>query len=105
MRVCGSGDKQEENVNYFEMFVSAAKYNTIRIVFALAAIWGWDIDQIDVVAAYLNSELGDEVYMEAPFGVLSEEEKIEKVCRLLRTIYGLEQAGRQWYKTLAAIFC
>jgi hypothetical protein len=60
---CGSGNKQEESVHYFETFASAAKHNMIRIVLALAEIWRWGIDQIEVVSAYLNSELKDEVYM------------------------------------------
>jgi hypothetical protein len=65
--------------------------------------WDWEIDQIDVVGAFLNGILEEEVYMEAPYGVLAKGDKT-KVCQLLRTLYGLKQAGNAWYKRMSAVF-
>jgi hypothetical protein len=54
---------------------------------------------VDVVSAYLNAELDETIYMQAPPGVLSPEDK-DKVCRLLKGLYGVKQAGRAWQKRL-----
>jgi hypothetical protein len=35
---------------------------TVRILFALAAKYDWEIEQMDVVTAFLNPLLQDEVY-------------------------------------------
>ena len=63
----------------------------------------WEIDQIDVMSAYLNADLEDEVYMEAPDSVLAEGE-YRKVCHLQKGLYGLKQAGRRWYDLMAHTF-
>jgi hypothetical protein len=103
VRIAAGGHRQVENINYTETFASAAKIATIRIVLALAAKWDWEIDQVDVVAAYLNGKLEEEVYMEAPYGVLTKNDQ-GMVCQLLRTLYGLKQARNVWYKELSQVF-
>ena len=55
-----------------------------------------ELHQMDVKTAFLNGELDEEIYMEQPIGFIKENEK-EKVCRLLKSIYGLKQSSRQWY--------
>jgi hypothetical protein len=103
VRIVAGGHKQEEGVNVGDTFSSAAKLNTVRVVLAVAAQRDWEVDQVDVVAAYLNSELEEEVYMEPPCGVLKEGDG-DLVCLLLKALYGLKQAGRAWYKKMAREF-
>jgi hypothetical protein len=103
VRIATGGHRQIENINYTDTFASAAKIATIRIVLALAAQWDWEIDQVDVVAAFLNGKLNEEVYMEAPYGVLPKNDR-SRVCHLMRTLYGLKQAGNEWYKEMARVF-
>lgn len=47
----------------------------------------------------LNGYLEEEVYMKQPDGF---KDGTEKVCRLIKTLYGLKQAGREWNKELNA---
>src|SRR5438477_10248075 len=52
----------------------------------------------DFHSAFLNGKLGDDeiVYMEQPYSY--EEQDRQKYClQLIKTIYGLKQAGRCWY--------
>src|SRR6202045_4597657 len=102
-QVVTGGHRQKKGINYDETFTVAAKIASIHVLLALVAQHDWEIDQIDVVSAYLNADLEDEVYMEAPDSVLAEGES-GNVCRLRKGLYGLTQAGRQWYDLMAHTF-
>jgi hypothetical protein len=64
--------------------------------------------QADVSIAYVQSKLDAEVYMEIPkgFGDLLPQYKSlvkDNSClRLLRSLYGLKQAGALWFSTLVS---
>ena len=73
---------------------------TIRTIIALAAVFDWNMQSIDISSAFLNGELEEEVYMKQPQGF--EQLGPEYVCKLKKAIYGLKQAGRQWNKKLHA---
>ena len=61
---------------------------SIRMLIALAAVYGLEIHQMDVKTAFLNVELEEEIYIEQPEGfVVSGKEK--KVCKLIKSLYGL----------------
>ena len=45
--------------------------------------------------AYVNNDLNQEIYMELPEGFKNES---EKVCLLKRSLYGLKQSERQWFR-------
>jgi hypothetical protein len=59
------GYKQTYGVDYSETFAPVVKMNTIRIILALAAHYGWDLRQYDVTNAFLHDDL-DEIYMDIP---------------------------------------
>src|SRR5436190_20229714 len=69
------------------------------MLFAIAAYEDWDIDQMDVATAYLNSILpkGEVIYMEMPPGTNNPP---GTVCPLNRMLYGLKQSGRYWNITV-----
>ena len=53
----------------------------------VAATYNWDLHQLDIKNVFLHGELQDEVYMEQPPGFVAQE-KIGKVCRLRKSLYG-----------------
>ena len=52
---------------------------------------------MDVKGAYLNGYLQELVYMHQPDGY---DDGTSKICCLVKTIYGLKQAGCEWNKVL-----
>ena len=55
---------------------------------------------MDVKMAFLYRELTEEIYMEQPEGFIVKGQE-KKVCKLIKSIYGLKQAGRVWYELMA----
>jgi len=95
-RIVAKGFSQVPGEDFTEMFSSIAKFMTLL---ALAAFLDFEIHQVDVVAAYLQGELDEDIYIEVPEGV----EKLDSgghYWRLKRALYRLKQAGRQWKKKL-----
>ena len=55
---------------------------------------------MDIKIAYLYGELKEKIYMEQQEGfVVKGQEK--KVCKLVKSIYGLKQARLVWYELMA----
>ncbi|KAJ9538613.1 hypothetical protein OSB04_031346 [Centaurea solstitialis] len=50
---------------------------------------------MDVKTAFLNGKLTEDVYMQQPEGFVDPKNP-NKVCKLLKSIYGLKQASRSW---------
>ena len=67
---------------------------SIRILLAIASHYDYEIWLMDVKSIFLNGNL-EEVYMIQPEGFISKDYP-NKVCRLLRSIYGLTQASQGW---------
>ena len=70
------------------------------MVIAIAASENWELHQMDVKSAYLNSPINTPIYMHLPPGYGSKG----KVARVKKGLYGLQQSGNLWHKTLATAF-
>ena len=69
----------------------------------VAAARDYNLTQIDIRQAYLQAELNEDLYMRIPPGIPAFDEKGRPmVCKLNRTLYGLNQAGREWGMLFAA---
>lgn len=66
---------------------------------AIAAQNRMKIHQMDVVTAFLQGDIEEDIFMEQPPGY---NDNSGRVCKLNKSIYGLKQAGRNWNKKLDA---
>ena len=97
------GYAQKYGIDYTEVFAPVARWDTIRLIMALAAHQNWDIYQLDVKSAFLHGELKENVYIEQPKGFVKKGEE-GKVLKLKKALYGLKQAPRAWYSRIKAYF-
>ncbi|KAH9721062.1 Integrase catalytic domain-containing protein [Citrus sinensis] len=56
-----------------------------------------ELTQLDVKTAFLHGDLEEEIYMIQPCG-FRVARKENHVCRLIKSLYGLKQSPRLWYK-------
>ncbi|KAD4385282.1 hypothetical protein E3N88_25450 [Mikania micrantha] len=102
-RLVAKGYSQVEGVDYTETFAPVARFETIRVVIAVAAHHGWELHQLDVKTAFLNGDLTEEIYIHQPDGFITRGNE-EKVYRLRKALYGLKQAPRAWYSKIDGYF-
>lgn len=93
-RLVAKGFNQEEGIDYTEVFSPVAKMVTIQVLFVVASNYNWSIHQVDVNNAFLHGFLHDEIYIKPPQGYTKA--KLGEMCRLVKSLYGLKQASREW---------
>ncbi|XP_030509087.1 uncharacterized mitochondrial protein AtMg00810-like [Cannabis sativa] len=77
---------------------------TFKLLLAIVTIKNWHTLQLDVNNMFLNGDLNEEVYMQLSKGLILPPEVADEpnvVCKLNKSIYGLKQSTRQWYKKLS----
>ena len=95
-RLIVKGYKWKDGLDYFDTYSPVTRITSIRMLIALATVHDLKIHQIDVKTAFLNWELEEEIYMEQLEGFVVPS-KEEKVCRLVKPLYGLNKAPKQWH--------
>jgi hypothetical protein len=94
-RLVAKGYAQRYGVDYDETYAPVVRFSTIRAVLAFAVKNDMLIHQMDVVTAFLNGKLDEEIYMEQPEGYRVPG-KEDHVCKLKKSLYGLKQSPRCW---------
>ena len=73
------------------------KLTHIRIILSIVASENLHLEQMDVKIAFLHGDLDKEIYMQQPEGFVVQG-KEHMMFKLTRSLYGLKQTPRQWYK-------
>lgn len=85
-----------KGIDYNKIFAPVARYECIRTLLTAPVNEEMYVDQMDVVSAYIQGDLTDEVFMEQPEMFIDAK----RLCKLNKPLYGLKQSGREWYRKL-----
>ncbi|GJW07361.1 putative ribonuclease H-like domain-containing protein [Tanacetum coccineum] len=99
-RLVAQGYRQEEGIDYDEVFAPVARIEAIRLFLAFASFMGFIVYQMDVKSAFLYGTIDEEVYVSQPPGFVDPDHP-KKVYKVVKALYGLHQAPRAWYATLS----
>ncbi|GJS01444.1 putative ribonuclease H-like domain-containing protein [Tanacetum coccineum] len=92
-RLVAQGHRQEEGIDYDEVFAPVARIEAIRLFLAFASYMGFMVYQMDVKSAFLYGRIDEEVYVTQPKGFVDPQHP-KKVYKVVKALYGLHQAPR-----------
>nr|GEW94772.1 ribonuclease H-like domain-containing protein [Tanacetum cinerariifolium] len=98
-RLVAQGHRQEEGIDYDEVFAPVARIEAIRLFLAFASYMGFMVYQMDVKSAFIYGRINEEVCVTQPKGFVDPQHP-KKVYKVVKALYGLHQAPRAWYATL-----
>nr|GEV51753.1 hypothetical protein [Tanacetum cinerariifolium] len=99
-RLVAQGHTQEKGINYDEVFALVARIEAIRLFLAHASFMGLMVYQMDVKSVFLYGTIEEEVCLCQP-PRFEDPDYPDKVYKVVKAFYGLHQASRALYETLA----
>jgi hypothetical protein len=98
-RLVACGYSQIPGVDFTENYAPVISDVTYRIMLIAEIVWKLSSKIVDVETAFLHGDLEEEIYMDCPEGL---DHDGSECLLLLKTIYGLVQSARQFFKKLVA---
>ena len=81
------GNAQKYGIDYDEIFSPVVTFSSVRALIAFAVQNNILLHQIDVVDAFLNGNLEENIYLQQPDGNVQKDKKLD--CKLKKSLYGL----------------
>ncbi|GJW25776.1 ribonuclease H-like domain-containing protein [Tanacetum coccineum] len=100
-RLVANGCSQQQGIDCDKTFSPVVRPATIHMVLSLSVSRNWPIHQLDVKNVFLHGQLFETVYMHQPPGFV-DSSKLDYVCHLQKSLYGLKQAHRAWFQRFAS---
>jgi hypothetical protein len=98
-RLVAQGFSQKPGTDFSNdgTFAPVMRFETLCTLLAFSAIHNLKLRQLDVKGAYLHGRLNEIIYMAQPPGY---HDGSGRSCLLIRSLYGLKQAGNVWNQEL-----
>ncbi|MBW0528533.1 hypothetical protein O181_068248 [Austropuccinia psidii MF-1] len=101
VRICAQGLSQKYGINYDNTFSPTGKFSLLQCLLATAANRNLEVHHMDLVAAFLNPVLKEEIYIKIPNFLSSHSSG--KVWQLKKPLYCLKQSLRYWFLKLTKL--
>jgi len=99
-RLCAHGGMQIPGEHFWDTYSPVVQMSTVRLLLTLSLILGMKTRSVDFTLAFTQAPIDQEMYIDLPVGFEVEGNKDEYVLQLKKTLYGLKQAGLNWFETL-----
>ncbi|CAI7788674.1 unnamed protein product [Closterium sp. NIES-54] len=96
-RLVVKGFTQVYSTDYNKTYAPMSSYDMLRIFLSFVVVHDLNLMQLDMNNAFLQSKLDRVMYMYQPDYY---NDGTGRVCKLLKSLYGLKQSPRVWYKAL-----
>lgn len=103
-RLCAQGFSQIEGIDYSENYAPTGRLAALRTCLSISATEEYEVIQMDSVGAFLNGVPDEILYIKPPKGYICKKKGSNIVLRLKKSLYGLKQSPRCWYKQLTDFF-
>ena len=99
-RLVARGDTQPDDT-YNETYASTLSYESLRIILSECIQLGFEIEMMDISNAYVNADIDTTIYIQLPpdtpfIQVKNYDGHKMYGHKLLKSLYGLKQSGRNW---------
>ncbi|CAI7857073.1 unnamed protein product [Closterium sp. NIES-54] len=98
-RYVARGFSQRQGVDFFHTFSPTPKMTTLQVLLHVAAQRDYELHLLDFSTAFLQGSLHEEIWLRRPPGFTGSF-PASTLWSLLRLVYGLRQAPREWHDTL-----
>ena len=102
-RLCVRGDCQRDK-DLFDTnatFAPVVEWSTVRMLFSLSLVEGWETASIDFKNAFAQATLPKPIYLELPPGYKAANPgSHDKVMKINKSLYGDRRAANLWYRML-----
>ena len=96
-RLIVKGFQWRQGIDFTEIFSLVVKMTTITVILSIVVVENLYLEQLDVKTAFLHGDLKEEIFM-AQLKSFEVQGKENIVCKFHKSLYGLKQTPRQWYK-------
>jgi len=94
--------KGYEQTDFGETYAPVGKLTRFPYLISLIVRYGRNMDHLDVVTAFINPEIDDDIYMTLPERWPEGLNVPKIIVRLRKALYGLKQAPRLWHDDINA---
>jgi hypothetical protein len=102
--LCAHGGQQTGGQDYWDTYAPVVTWASVQLLLIVAKIHGLESKSIDFVLAFPQADLDVPGYMELPAGInpvdVSDIDQRRYILKLNKSLYGLKQAGFNWFKKL-----
>lgn len=100
-RLCAHGGMQVEGIHFWDTYSPVTQMISVRLLLVLSLLLGLQSRGIDFTLAFTQAPIDvPNTYLGLPTGFSVEGDPDDFVLELKKTLYGLHQAGLNWFDNL-----